>query len=155
MAQKVRTFKIDDLDGSQATQTIEFQIGKHTCEIDLSDVNARRLREIFGPYIQRARRVSGRAKKGTKGIAAPPPPPPVPTAPTTAPTTAPSPTQAPEILSKDDRAAIRKWARMHGWPTIADRGRLPEDAVAAWRKTWAPEVARASAVPRAQFSARP
>jgi len=31
-----------------------------------------------------------------------------------------------------DPKALRAWALTHGWPTLGDRGRLPQDAITAY-----------------------
>lgn len=54
---------IDDLTGEPAVETVQFGLGSgehHALEIDLSEENAARLREILGEFVSRARWVSGR-----------------------------------------------------------------------------------------------
>ena len=45
MAQKVQVLLVDDLDGSEATETVTFGLDGLSYEIDLSSGNAGRLRE--------------------------------------------------------------------------------------------------------------
>ena len=54
------TKMVDDLDGSEATRTIKFSIDGAHYEIDLSDGNADKFREVFAPYIANGRRVASR-----------------------------------------------------------------------------------------------
>ena len=51
MAQKVETRFIDDLDGSEASGTVEFGLEGRSYEIDLSDDNAK-LREALAPFVE-------------------------------------------------------------------------------------------------------
>ncbi|WP_328612264.1 Lsr2 family protein [Amycolatopsis sp. NBC_00345] len=60
MAQKVRVDLVDDIDGSDAAQTVPFALDGVTYEIDLSDGNAARLRDGLAPFIAAARRTGGR-----------------------------------------------------------------------------------------------
>ena len=60
MAQKTIVQLIDDLDGGQAAETINFGLDGAHYEIDLSEDNAAALRDVLAPYIAHARR-SGRS----------------------------------------------------------------------------------------------
>ncbi len=51
MAQKTIVHLTDDLDGSEATQTVEFGYQGKTYKLDLSDQNASELEEALAPYI--------------------------------------------------------------------------------------------------------
>lgn len=62
MAQKVQILLVDDIDGGQASETVEFGLDGVTYEIDLSDTNARALRDQLAYYISEGRRVSGRRR---------------------------------------------------------------------------------------------
>lgn len=50
---------VDDIDGTPASATIRFGLDGRSYEIDLSDENAARLRQIFAEYVPIARRRSG------------------------------------------------------------------------------------------------
>jgi hypothetical protein len=65
MAQKVSITLVDDLDGTEATQTVTFSLDGTTYEIDLNDDNAAALRDSFAGYVGHARKVSG-ARRGAK-----------------------------------------------------------------------------------------
>ena len=53
MAQKVQTFLIDDLDGSDAEGTVRFGLDGEQYEIDLSTEHAKELRTSPGPLYRR------------------------------------------------------------------------------------------------------
>ncbi len=96
MAQKVNIVLVDDIDGSEATQTVSFGLDGTTYEIDLSDKNAKSLRDALAGYVGHARKSGGsrgRARRST--------------------TTALGPS------SKQ----IRDWARSNGYE-VSDRGRV-------------------------------
>lgn len=65
MAQKVSIVLTDDLDGSDAAETISFSLEGSSYEIDLSEQNANRLRDALRPFIDAGRRTTGRAKGTT------------------------------------------------------------------------------------------
>jgi hypothetical protein len=60
MAQKVHIVLVDDLDGSDAEETVTFGLDGATYEIDLNSTNAAKLRAAVTPYVGHARRVGGR-----------------------------------------------------------------------------------------------
>ncbi|WP_226358972.1 Lsr2 family protein, partial [Pseudonocardia sp. ICBG601] len=51
---------VDDLDGTEADEQVEFSVDGRAYEIDLSTKNAEKLRESLAPYVAAARRGSGR-----------------------------------------------------------------------------------------------
>jgi hypothetical protein len=59
MAQKVIMTLTDDLDGSDAAETVTFSIDGSSYEMELSEGNATELREIFSPYRSAGRKLSG------------------------------------------------------------------------------------------------
>jgi hypothetical protein len=84
MATRVLTSLQDDIDGSDATQTIRFALDGIEYEIDVSDRNANRLRNSLGDFIAHGRKVgSRRARKSASS-------------------------------GKVDTKAIRKWAKTNG-----------------------------------------
>ena len=62
MAQKVQVLLIDDVDGSEAAESVAFGLDGVTYEIDLSSTNAERLRKELESWSANARRVGGRKK---------------------------------------------------------------------------------------------
>jgi len=59
MTQKVSL--IDDLDGSEADETVTYSLDDHEYEIDLSEENAAKFRETLEPYINKSRPVEREA----------------------------------------------------------------------------------------------
>jgi hypothetical protein len=106
MAQKVEVKLIDDLDGSEATQTVLFALDGKSYEIDLNDENNSKLREALAPFLGGARKVSGGRMPAVRRIGS------------TAPTR--------------DLAAVRVWARENGWPDLGERGRVPDEILKAY-----------------------
>ena len=66
MAQKVNIVLVDDLDGTEATETVAFGLDGTTYEIDLNDANAAALREALSGYVGHARKVTGGGRRGRK-----------------------------------------------------------------------------------------
>jgi hypothetical protein len=58
MAQKVQVLLVDDLDGSEATETVAFGLDGASYEIDLSSGNADKLRKELAHYVEHARKAS-------------------------------------------------------------------------------------------------
>ena len=68
MAQKVQTFLIDDLDGSEAEGTVLFGLDGAQYEIDLSTDHAKELRTALARDIDAGRRVTGTARRAAPGL---------------------------------------------------------------------------------------
>ncbi|CAM3325304.1 Lsr2 family protein [Nocardioides dubius] len=102
MAQKVHIVLVDDIDGSEAEETVTFGIDGVSYEIDLNADNAAKLRDAVAPYVGHARRVGGRKAAGRKAAAGGP--------------------------SAGD---IREWARENGYE-LSDRGRVPAEVRQAY-----------------------
>ena len=64
MAQKVNIVLVDDIDGTEADETVSFALDGKEYAIDLTEKNAQKLREALAPFIGHARRETGRAKRG-------------------------------------------------------------------------------------------
>ena len=62
MAQKVHIVLVDDLDGSDASQTVSFGLDGTSYEIDLNDKHAAALRDALSGYVGHARKVTGGAR---------------------------------------------------------------------------------------------
>ncbi len=102
MAQIQEIRLVDDLDGDEADETVEFALDGKTYEIDLSDRNAARLRDSLSKYVASARRSTSRSRRsGRKGTSGP------------------------------STAQVREWARSAGHP-VSDRGRISSDIRAAY-----------------------
>lgn len=113
MAQKVLVSLVDDLDGSEAEETVEFGLDGVSYEIDLSSENAEELRDALAQYVEHARRAGGRKRAGTRGAAK-----------------APGRSAA---VDREQNQAIRAWARKNGYE-VSDRGRIPSEVVEAYHK---------------------
>lgn len=123
MGQKVVVELVDDLDGtvSDDISTVSFGLDGVSYEIDLTDRNARKLRDAFAEYVSSARRTGGRLKRGTAPVAG-----------------ASRPTTDRELTR-----AIREWARENGYE-LAERGRIPSNVIAAYEEAQAtPRKSRA------------
>lgn len=97
MAQRVQVLLVDDLDGGDAAETVSFGLDGVSYEIDLSQQNAKKLRDDFAGWVGNARRSGGRKTRGRR----------------------------PEGRStRADLASVREWGRKNGF-TVSDRGRVP------------------------------
>jgi hypothetical protein len=108
MAKQIITVLTDDLDGSDADQTIEFGVDGVNYTIDLSEKNAEKLRKALKPYLTvaaRAGRSNGRIP--SRGAA------------------------QPARANRDQNQAIREWANRNGYDVSA-RGRIPTSVVEAF-----------------------
>ena len=112
MAQRIVTTLLDDLDGSEATQTVVFGLDGKTLEIDLNEKNAAALRKALDKYAAAARTVSAKA----------------------APASASGRRQRGGEAKTDpaQRKMMRDWARANGFPNLGERGRIPAEAVEAY-----------------------
>ncbi|MYW63825.1 Lsr2 family protein [Streptomyces sp. SID8379] len=100
MAQRVVVTLFDDIDGSEAAETVAFGLDGKSYEIDLNRDNAKQLRTALAPFLQAGRKRSGktagRAEKVFKHTAVSP-----------------------------DPAAVRAWARSNQLD-VPPRGRIPK-----------------------------
>lgn len=113
MAQKVTVSLIDDLDGDQAEETVEFGLDGKNYEIDLSSGNANKLRDALAAYVAAARRPGGRRRSGGGSAAA-------------------AASRRPSV-DREQNQAIRDWARKRGMK-VSDRGRIPADVLEAYHQ---------------------
>ena len=111
MAQKVMVTLVDDLDGSEAGETVEFGLDGAFYEIDLSEGNAERLREALAEYVEHARRAGGRKRAAARVGAGRPP--------------------RTASADREQNQAIREWARKQGM-NVSDRGRIPKEVTDAY-----------------------
>src|SRR6476469_2274290 len=100
MAQKVNIVLVDDIDGSEATETVSFGLDGTSYEIDLNDANAAALRDALAAYVGHARKV-GSARRGRRTPAA----------------------AAAAAAGGPSAREIRDWARSNGYD-VPDRGRV-------------------------------
>ena len=104
VAQKVQVLLVDDIDGSEATETVSFGLDGVGYEIDLSSGNAGGLRTELAQYVEHARKSGGaqvRRRRQRNGA------------------------------GREQSARIREWARSHGHK-VNERGRIPANIVAEY-----------------------
>jgi hypothetical protein len=110
MAQRVEVILVDDVDGGAATETVTFALDGVSYEIDLSDKNAKSLRDDLAKWTGHARRAGssgGRRAGGRRSSGG--------------------------TARRTDLAAVREWARANGYE-VSDRGRISADVQAAYDK---------------------
>jgi hypothetical protein len=95
MATRTITSLVDDVDQSEAAETLSFGIEGITYEIDLSQNNTAKLRDDLAPWVAKARRTGGRRSSRSTGRA-----------------------------NKAQAAGVREWLRQHGHE-VSTRGRIP------------------------------
>ena len=99
MAQRVNVVLVDDLDGSEASETVRFGLDGADFEIDLSADNAAKLRDALALYVGHGRRTGGR-RRGSATTSA-----------------------GTRDANGPSAAEIRAWARENGWD-VPERGRV-------------------------------
>lgn len=67
MAQKVNIVLVDDIDGSEAEETVSFALDGREYEIDLNTKNAAKLRDALAVYVGHARRGGSRKRNRAGG----------------------------------------------------------------------------------------
>ena len=100
MAQKVNTFYVDDLDGSDAEGTVRFSLDGAHYEIELNAAHATELRSALAPYVRAGRKIPRRAGRNRRKATA----------------------------KRVNSTEIRDWARTNGME-IKNRGRVPANVV--------------------------
>ena len=104
MAQKVNIILVDDIDGSEAEETVSFGLDGATYEIDLNAANAQALRDAMSNYVGHARKVTGgRRARRTSGAGG----------------------------SGSNTKAVREWAKSQGME-VSERGRISADVQQAY-----------------------
>lgn len=101
---------VDDIDGSEAAETVEFALDGRGWEIDLNGENAKELREALAGFIESAR-PRGKVMLGAF-------------------------TQVRATRTGTNRQynqAVREWARANGH-TVADRGRVHASVIKAYEQ---------------------
>jgi Lsr2 len=104
VAQKINVILVDDINGGEADETVEFGLDGTSYEIDLSLGNSQELRNVLKLYIEKGRKVTGGAGRPSKS----------------------------RMVSDDERnKKIRAWGKEQGFK-ISDRGRVPFEVVAKY-----------------------
>ena len=100
MATITRTYQVDDLDGSEDdVSTVQLALDGTSYEIDLSAVNADRLREKLERFIAVGKQAAPQKSRPAKRRA------------------------KPAVSSRDQTQAIRDWAQQNGY-AVSGRGRI-------------------------------
>ena len=115
MAQRHIVQLIDDLDASEAAETIVFGIDGVTYEIDLNGEHAAQLRDALALYVAHARRTASRG-------------------PSRSAERTPSRRTGAARVDREQIAAIREWARANGH-TVGSKGRIPGHIVEAFHSS--------------------
>ncbi len=119
---------IDDIDGSQAAETVSFALDGQPYEIDLSVEHAQRLRQSLGEFIAAARR-TGRGAGGSR------------------------PGRRPARRPGEvEPSMVRAWAAEND-VAVSPRGRVPQAVLAQYRDAQHP--AAASTEPASTVPAEP
>ncbi|QFZ20419.1 histone-like nucleoid-structuring protein Lsr2 [Saccharothrix syringae] len=103
MARQTIVTLVDDLDGSEARETVDFALDGVSYSIDLSAGNADKLRRRLADFVASGRRSSGRKQRTTRQRH--------------------TRTTVPAGGDRAQNQAIREWARSRG-EQISDRGRI-------------------------------
>lgn len=103
MAQKVNIVLVDDLDGTEATETVTFGLDGSSYEIDLNDANAAALREALSGYVGHARKNSGGSRRRKSAGSS----------------------------SSSNTKDVREWAKSQGME-VSERGRISADVQQAY-----------------------
>jgi hypothetical protein len=104
VAQKISVMLVDDLDGSDAVETLTFALDGAEYEIDLSAKNAASLRDALAKYVAAGRKSRAGSKRRP---------------------------QARSGRSGSTASGIRAWARANGWE-VSERGRVSAEVKAAY-----------------------
>ncbi|HWC24907.1 MAG TPA: Lsr2 family protein [Flexivirga sp.] len=106
MAQRVQILLEDDLDGSEASETVNFSLDGKSYEIDLSAANSAQLRDDFAKWIGHARAVRGRGGRVAPGRT---------------------------TTGRTDLNKVREWGRKNGFK-VSDRGRVSAEVQEAYAR---------------------
>ena len=105
MAQKVNIVLVDDLDGSEASETVTFGLDGSTYEIDLNDANAAALREALAGFLGHARKTTGGSRRTRRSSGS--------------------------TSSSSHTKDVREWAKAQGME-VSERGRISADVQQAY-----------------------
>ncbi len=110
MAQKIHIVLEDDLDGSEAEETVTFGLDGTSYEIDLNAKHASALRDALSSYVGHARKVTSSGRRTKKAS---------------------SPAASSANGTGPSAKEIREWARESGYD-VPDRGRVSAEVREAY-----------------------
>lgn len=110
MASRQQVLLIDDIDGSEANETVLFGLDGDSLEIDLTTARAADLRNVLRNYVPYARKITGQPRYPARGAAAP----------------------TAQKGGREDRTEERAWLVANGYK-LKDRGRIPAELDVLWR----------------------
>jgi len=113
VAREVIEKLVDDLDGSEAAETVTFGLDGASYEIDLSKKNAVAFRKVLDRYVTAARRQGGSRPSAKRR-------------------TAKAASKAASPKRDFDLAQLREWAGANG-VAVPSRGRIPQAVVEAYK----------------------
>jgi hypothetical protein len=111
VAQKVTVQLVDDLDGSVADETVEFGLDGVSYQIDLSAVNAEKIRDTLADFVSHARRTGSRTKRSAVAAGR----------------------SRSAAVDREQNQAIREWARKRGLK-VSERGRISAEVLEAYHQ---------------------
>ena len=107
MAEQIIKRLIDDIDGGDAAETVQFSIDGVSYEIDLSSENAGKVRASLAPFVEQARKVKANAAgRRSNGHSA---------------------------SNRERSTDIRAWAKASGLK-VNERGRIPATVVEEYER---------------------
>jgi hypothetical protein len=108
MAEQIIKRLIDDLDGGEAEETVQFSLDGVPYEIDLSSANAKKVRDSLAPFVEHARRAGSGGAGGRRR-------------------------RSRAASSRERSADIRAWAKARGIK-VNERGRIPATVVEEYER---------------------
>lgn len=108
MAEQIIKRLIDDIDGGEAEETVQFSLDGVPYEIDLSAANAKKVRDSLAPFVEHARKAGTGAAGGRRR-------------------------RSRAASSRERSADIRAWAKARGIK-VNERGRIPATVVEEYER---------------------
>jgi hypothetical protein len=108
MATQTTVTLVDDLDGGEADEQVQFAVDGKSYEIDLSTSNSKKLRDALAPFVKAARRAGGRRGGATTATA------------------------GRATTDREQNQAIREWAQKQGLK-VSERGRISASVLDAFK----------------------
>jgi len=117
MAKRTVTVMTDDIDGSEASQSIDFSYRGKSYSVDLNDKHAEELDEMMAPYISAAGQNAGGGRRSSRSSSA-------------------SRSRTSSGSSDVDAKQVRAWAKANG-VEVSPRGRISASVIEQYRQAGA------------------